>query len=103
MDSFTGLIHRTKMVFPHEVKIIFDIKVTPFLNKIDTMKKNAKIISCDNSGGNKTLKENCTNIFKEINFEFTSPGTPQKNVLFERGFDTINSWVHVIMGYVGLH
>ena len=32
---------------------------TPFLKKMNTMRKIVKIICCDNSGENKTLKENC--------------------------------------------
>ena len=36
-------------------KIIFDWKFTPFLKKMNIMKKNIKIIICDNTGENKTL------------------------------------------------
>ena len=44
-------------------------KVAPFLKKIKTMKKNAKIICCDNAGERKSLKENCANNSEEITFE----------------------------------
>ena len=33
-------------------------KVTPFLKKMNTTKKNVRIINCDNSGKNKTPEEN---------------------------------------------
>ena len=32
-------------------------KFPPFLNKMKTVKKNVKIIRCDNAGENKTLNE----------------------------------------------
>ena len=40
------------------------------------MKKNAKMMCCDNAGENKTLEENCAENFEEIKFEFMSRGTP---------------------------
>ena len=58
-------------------------KVIPFLKKMKTIKKNTKIIFCDNAGENKTLKENCTKFLKLINFEFMSPGTSQQNGVIE--------------------
>ena len=42
------------------------------------MKKNVKIIFCDNTGEIKTIEGNWTKNLEEINFEFTSPGIPQK-------------------------
>ena len=45
------------------------------------MKENVKIIISENAGENKTLEENCMKNFEEIKFEFTSPGTPQQNVM----------------------
>ena len=68
-----------------------------------TMKKNVKIISFENSGENKTLKENCINNLEEIKFEFTSPGTPQKNGVVERGFATLYSIMHTMMTHARLH
>ena len=53
--------------------------------------KNVKIIFCDNTGENKTLKENCAKHFEKNNFEFTSPGTPQKNSVVKQGFATLYS------------
>ena len=43
-------------------------KVTPFLNKMKTMKKNVKIICCGDAGEKKTLEENCAKTFEEIDF-----------------------------------
>ena len=45
---------------------------------MNTVRKNFKIVCCDNAGENKTLKENQAKFFEEIKFGFTSPGTPQK-------------------------
>ena len=57
-----------------------------------TMKKTVKMICCDNEGEKKTLKENCTKKTEEINFEFTSPGTPQQhNVIEQSGPEKINN------------
>ena len=67
------------------------------------MNKNAKIIHCDNSGKNKTFEENSAKTFEEINFEFASPGTPQQNGVIEHGFNTLYSWMGVMMDHVGLY
>ena len=40
---------------------------------------------------------------EEINFEFTSPGTPNKNGLIEWVFATLYSWMHVMMAHAGQH
>ena len=34
-------------------------KVTSIVNKINTTKKNVKIICCDNAGEKKTIEESC--------------------------------------------
>ena len=49
------------------------------------MNKNIKIIICDNTIKNKTFRENCAKTFKEISFELTLLGPPQKNGVIERG------------------
>ena len=67
------------------------------------MKKNAKIILCDNAGENKALEENRMKNFKVIKFEFTSPGTPQKNGVVEHGFATLYSRMRATMAHAGLH
>ena len=43
-------------------------KVTPFLNKVTSSKKNVKIIICNNACKNKTLKENCAEFTKKSTF-----------------------------------
>ena len=83
-------------------KIILTEKVTPFLDKTNTMKKNVKIIYCDGVGENKTLEENCAEKSKEINFGFMSPGTPQQNGVLERGFATPYSCIYAQMGHARL-
>ena len=55
------------------------------------MKKNVKVIFCDRAGENKTLKENCTKLLEEINFEFMSLDTPQENGVVERVLATLYS------------
>ena len=40
---------------------------------------------------------------EEINFEFTSIGTPQKNGVIEQGFSALYSWVSTITLYMGIH
>ena len=39
---------------------------------------------------------------EEINFEFISPGTPQKNGVIEQGFAAIYYWIHTMMDHSGL-
>ena len=60
-------------------------KVTPFLKKIKTTKKMSKWSSVKMKA-KRTLEENCTRVFQEISFEFTSVGTPQQNGVIEQGF-----------------
>ena len=42
------------------------------------MKKNVKIIRCDNRGENKTLEEICAKISEEIQFELRHQALPRK-------------------------
>ena len=44
------------MVFLHEEKEDLSEKFTHFLKRMKTMKKNVKIIRCDNAGEDKTLE-----------------------------------------------
>ena len=67
------------------------------------MKKNVKIIFCDNAGENKALKENWEKNSEEIKFGFIAPGTPQQNGIVEWVFAILYSWMRVMMAYVGLH
>ena len=78
-------------------------KATPFLKRMKTMKKNVKKIHYGNAGENKTLEENCTKQIREINFEFISSGTLQKNGGIEWGFSTIYSYKRVRKVHTGLH
>ena len=68
-----------------------------------TMKKNVKIVCCDNTGKNKTLEENSANNFEEIKCEFMSPRTRQKNGVVERGFATLYYRMRAMMAHAGLH
>ena len=56
-----------------------------------TLKKNFKIISCDNAGETKTTNKNSGKNIIEIKFEFMSTGTPQQNSMVEQGFATLSS------------
>ena len=67
------------------------------------MKKNIKIIRCDNAGKNKTLEENCSKNFEEIKSEFTSEGTPQQNGVVEWGFVTLYYRMLAMMVHLRLH
>ena len=67
------------MVFLYKEIIIIDCNIHPFPEKLKIMKKNVKIIFCGNAVKNKDLEEDCAKVFKEIDFKFTSIGTPQKN------------------------
>ena len=75
MDSHTIL--RKKRSFFTKAWEYLTERVTPFLNKTKTVKKNVKIIFCDNAGENKTIEENYAEYFEEIKFEFSPPCTPQ--------------------------
>ena len=68
-----------------------------------TMKKNLKIIFCENAGENKTLEENCMNNSEAIKFEFTSADTSQQNGTVEQKFATLYSWMCAMMVHTGLH
>jgi transposase InsO family protein len=48
-----------------------------------------KCISSDNSGENKSFHQNVQRSNDNIKFEFTAPGTPQKNGKVERAFATL--------------
>ena len=67
------------------------------------MKKNVKVIFCDNAGENKTLEENCMRNFEEIKFEFHSPGTPHQNGVVEQGFAILYSRMQAMMKHAGIY
>ena len=66
------------MIFFHKYKIIIDLKVASFLKKLNHMKKNVKMIFCDNAG-KKTIEEDCAKHFKEIYLEVTRQSTEKWN------------------------
>ena len=78
-------------------------KVTPFPKKLKSVKKNFKIICCYNADKNKTLEKKCAKNFEQIDFKFTSPGTPQQNDVVERGFAKLYYQMRKIMIHTGLH
>jgi hypothetical protein len=47
-----------------------------------------KYIRLDNSGENKSLEHLCSTTTLQVQFEYTSPGTPQYNGRVERKFAT---------------
>ena len=94
---------KQKWYFSTKAKSYFTEKVTPFINKTNTMKKNVKTIRCDNAGENKTTKENYEIVLEEINFKFTSPGTPQQNGIIERGLATLYPRMSATMAHMGQH
>ena len=70
---------------------------------MNTTKTNVKITLCENAGKNKTLEENFAKNTEEIDFEFTSSGTPQKNVMVEWGLATLYSYMRMMMEHAILH
>ena len=49
-----------------------------------------------------TRQRNPAKHFKEINFECTSLGSPQKNVVIEQGFDALYSHMRTMMAKMGI-
>ena len=78
-------------------------KSHPFPEKLDTLKKNAKIIFCDSTCKKNTIEESCAEKIEETNIEFMSPGTPHQNGVIERGFATLYSQMRVMVLHAGLH
>ena len=67
-----------------------------------TMKKNVRIICCDNAR-KKRLSEEFAQKTEEINFEFVSPGNPYQNGVIERGFATVYPQLSAMIYHAGLH
>jgi hypothetical protein len=61
-----------------------------------------KFIQCNYAGENKKLKEACLKEGLGIQFEYTSPGTPQHDGQVERKFATLYGQVHVMFNNAGL-
>ena len=90
------------MVFLHKNIRIIDKKTTSLLKKLKSMNESAKIICCNNADKSKTI-EKIVQIFKEIGFEFMSPGTPQQNDILEWGFATLYSRMRIILAHAVIH
>ena len=71
--------------------------------KTKTTNKNVKIICCDNGVENKTLEDNFAKNSEGINFEITSPGTPQQTFVVEGGVASLYSRMIAIIAHAGLH
>jgi hypothetical protein len=71
-------------------------KLLPFLKEMKTQYA-IKYIRCDNAGENISLDSACKKEAMGINFEFTSPGTPQHNGVVERSFATLYGRVRSMM------
>jgi len=71
------------------IKLIKDLK----------MKENiqVKYIRCDDAGENRKLEQECLKAGLGIQFEFTTPGTPQRNSRIERKFATLFGRVRSMM------
>ena len=72
-----------------------------FLTKPRNMGKLVRIIQCDNSGENVALHDLCIEK-KCIQFEFTSPGTPQHNGVVEREFPTVFGKIRATLNTAGI-
>ena len=66
------------------------------------MKKNVKIICCDNAR-KKDSRRKLRKKIEEINVVFTSPVTLQKNGIEEQGFDTRHYRMRVVMTHAVLY
>jgi hypothetical protein len=62
----------------------------------------AKFISCDDSGENKSIYGSCRANGHRINFEFSGPRTPQHNGKVERKFQTFYGRIRAILNNGGL-
>ena len=60
-----------------------------------------KIIRCDNAGENKVLERESDKNELGISFEYTGPGTPQKNGVVERALVTAMGRARAMMNHAG--
>jgi len=73
-------------------------KLLPFVKQLKNKdKKTVKYIRCDNAGENKKFEEACANDGLGVQFEYTSPGTPQQNGRVERKFATLYGRVRAML------
>ena len=60
-----------------------------------------KIIRCDNAGETEVLETESEKIDLGIIFEYTAPGTPQRNGVVERAFVTVMGHARAMINHVG--
>ena len=80
-------------------------QVEPIIDWIKTLnarhKIQVKIVRCDNAGEHKVLEiESNQNELGSI-FEYTAPGTPEKNGVVERAFVTVRGTARAMMNHAG--
>jgi hypothetical protein len=61
-----------------------------------------KYVSCDNAGENIKLEEACKKAGLGIQFEYTSPGTPQRNARVKQKFAALYGRVRAMMNHAAL-
>ena len=80
-------------------------QVEPIIDLIKGLKARhkiqVKIIRCDHAGENKVLDRELDKKELGINFEYTSPGTPQQNGVVERAFVTVMGRARAVMNLAG--
>ena len=78
-------------------------KLIPFLVHLYAKdKKPVKFIRCDDAGENYKLEEKCKIKGLGIQFEYTAPGTPQRNGRVERQFATLYTKVRAMFDHSGI-
>ena len=80
-------------------------QVEPIIDWIKALKVRHKIqvtiIRCDNAGENKVLERESDKNELGIIFEYTAPGTPQRNGVVERAFVTVMGRARAMMNHAG--
>ena len=73
-------------------------RAVDFVKKLTACDTNVKYIRCDDAPENKQLEKALTKAgFGNIQFEYTTPGTPQYNGRIERRFATLYSRVRALL------
>jgi hypothetical protein len=65
-------------------------------------KRVVKYIRCDDAGENRALEKACINAGLGIQFEYTAPGTPQRNGRVERKFATLYGRVRAMYDFANV-
>ena len=83
-----------------------NVQVEPTIDWLKALKARheiqVKIIRCDNAVENKVLERESDKNELGIIFEYTAPGTPQKNGVVERAFLTVMGRSRAMMNHAGL-